>query len=83
MNKLKDFLKGLKKGQKKFGENISIIINSILLSFVYFIGVGLTAITAKIVRKRFLDLEMDKICKTYWSELNIIKKPLKEYYRQF
>ena len=46
MNKkeTKEFFKGLKKGQKKFGENIAGIVNSILLTFVYFIGIGLTSI---------------------------------------
>lgn len=80
---MKEFFKGFKIGQKKFGEDIAIIINSILLSFVYLIGVGLTSIFAKIFGKHFLDLKVDENKKTYWSELNLGKKPLEEYYRQF
>jgi len=84
MNKnIKLFIKGFKKGQKNFGENIGIIINSILLSFVYIIGVGLTSIFSKIVKKDFLDLKIKKEDESYWSELNLGKKPLQEYYRQF
>jgi hypothetical protein len=83
MKKINEFLKGLKEGQKLFGETIAIIINSLLLTIVYFVGVGLTSIIAKLFRKSFLDLKLEKNSKTYWSELNLSKKPLEEYYRQF
>lgn len=79
----RDFLKGFKGGTKKFGENISIIINSFLLSLVYFFGVGITSIIAKIFKKNFLDLKINSKLKTYWSELKLTKKSLREYYRQF
>ena len=71
------------KGSKNFGENISIIVNSILLSFVYFVGVGLTSIFAKIFKKSFLELKTEKENETYWSELNLTKNSMEEYYRQF
>jgi len=74
---------GLKKGMKDFGSCISTLINSILLTAVYLIGVGLTATVAKLKRKHFLDMELDKKSKTYWSELNLKKKPVDDYYRQF
>ena len=32
---MKEFFIGFKEGQKKFAENIAVIINSILLSLVY------------------------------------------------
>lgn len=78
---MKLFLKGFKKGMKGFGENITVIINSILLSFVYFIGVGPTSIIAKLFGKHFLDLKYSK--DSYWSDLNLKKKKLEDYYRQF
>ncbi len=78
---MKIFFKGFRKGMKRFGNNIVIIINSILLSLVYFIGIGLTSIFAKLFRKKFLEFE--KKNNTYWSELNLKKKPLEEYYKQF
>lgn len=74
---------GLKAGQKKFGEDIAQIINFILLTIVYFIGVGLTSIFAKIFRKSFLELKIDKKAGSYWEELNLDKKKMEDYYKQF
>ena len=74
------FFKGVKKGTKDFGENISTLVNSLLLLIVYVIGVGLTAIVAKVMRKQFLDTKKKD---SYWNELNLKKKEMKEYYRQF
>lgn len=83
MVKMKSFIQQFKKGQKEFGEDIAIIINSILLSIVYLFGVGLTSSIAKVFRKRFLDLKIDPKVKTYWCDLNLTKKPINEYYKQF
>jgi hypothetical protein len=78
---MRQFFKGLKKGTSNFGHNIAIIINSILLTLVYFMGVGLTSIFAKLVKKRFLDTKHSE--RSYWSDLNLKKRPTEEYYRQF
>ena len=83
MTILKQFFKGFQKGSKNFGYNISMIINSILLSIVYLIGVGFTSIFAKLLGKHFLDMKLSKKTKTYWLDLNLKKKPIEEYYRQF
>ena len=83
MKKIKDLLIGIKEGQKSFGEDIAIIINFLLLSLAYLFGIGITSMIAKIISKSFLDLKIDKNAKTYWQELNLGKKPIKEYYRQF
>ncbi len=80
---IKQVLNDLKKGQKAFGEDIAIIINSVLLTFVYFLGVGFTFLLAKISNKKFLDLEIEKNKKTYWEDLNLNKKKMEDYYRQF
>jgi len=82
MKKLKQFFKGFKEGLKDFGDNISIIVNTILLSFVYLIGVGLTSVIAKMFKKRFLHLKKSKK-DSYWIDLNLKKKKMGEYYRQF
>ncbi len=68
-------------GSKMFGELISTVINLILLSFVYFIGFGLTSLFAKISGKKFIDEKFTK--ESYWEELNLTTQPFKEYYRQF
>lgn len=80
---MKQFIKGFKKGFRNFGENFTAIINSVLLSIVYFIGVGPVAVLSKIFRKRYLELKTDKNAKSYWKELNLKKKPMDSYYRQF
>ena len=81
MINLKQFFEGFRKGMKNFGYNIALIINTILLTLVYLIGVGLTSIFAKIVKKHFLEMKLSK--SSYWSDLNLKKKPIEEYYRQF
>ena len=83
MNKLRDFASGFGKGFKEFGQNIAVIVNTILLSVVYLVGVGITSLIAKLMHKRFLDINMQSKAKTYWSDLNLKKKPTNEYYRQF
>ncbi|HZX45245.1 MAG TPA: hypothetical protein VFF28_06195 [Candidatus Nanoarchaeia archaeon] len=75
------FPKGFKKGMHSFGTNLSVIINSVLLTIVYFLGVGLTAIIAKLFGKHFMDMEKKK--ESYWSDLNLGKKPIESHYRQF
>ncbi len=78
---MKQFITGLKKGMKLFGESLSTVVNTILLLIVYVIGVGLSAVIAKLFKKHFLDFTHDK--KSYWSDLNLKKKTMKDYYRQF
>ncbi len=83
MSQAKQFARGLQKGLKEFGHCLSAIVNSILLALVYIFGVGLTFIFAKLAGKSFLERKINPKAKTYWSELDLKKKPIKEYYRQF
>jgi len=83
MKKTKEFCCGFQKGFKDFGENIAIILNSLLLSIIYLIGVGLTSFFAKLAGKNFLDLKVSKKRKSYWKIPNLKKESLKTYYRQF
>ena len=78
---IKNLFKGLKEGNKMFGEDIASLVNFILLTFVYFFGVGITSIIAKIFGKHFLESKKNK--NSYWSELNLSKRKKEEYYRQF
>jgi len=80
---MKDLFIGIKKGIKYFGSNTQLLINSLLLTLVYFIGVGLSSLIAKLFRKHFLDKEISKNCKSYWSALNLNKEHAERYYRQF
>jgi DNA polymerase II large subunit len=52
------------------------------LTGVYIVGVGLTSLTARIFKKHFLDIKMKNV-KSYWIDLNLKKKKIEEYYRQF
>ena len=81
MKKLKQFFNGFQKGMECFSDNISTIINFLLLSIVYLIGVGLNSIVAKLFSKHFLNMKKKK--DSYWLDLNLKKKPNDEYYRQF
>lgn len=81
-SKNRRFLIGFKEGTKNFGQGIALIINTILLTFVYLVGVGLTSTVAKISRKHFLEMNLSKN-DTYWSDLNLKKKSIDKYYRQF
>jgi len=76
--KLKKILKPL----EFLGKIISSIINFILLSIVYFLGIGLTSIIAKIFNKKFLDLKKENK-KTYWEEKEMSDKEFQDYFRQF
>ena len=82
MKRLRQFLKGFQKGMHDFGSSISVIINSILLTMVYFIGVGITSIVAKLVGKHYLDIRKSKK-DTYWANLNLKNKSIEYCYKQF
>lgn len=83
MNRLKQFFKGFKEGMNDFGSCISTIINSALLLIVYIIGVGLTSLFAKLAGKHFFSRRPSSKKDTYWSDLNLKRKPIEDYYRQF
>jgi hypothetical protein len=67
-------------GMKKFFQDLSFVISFFLLIITYFFGVFVTFLFAKILRKKFLD---NKPRESYWKDLNLKEKPLREYYKQF
>ena len=72
-----------KKGISIFGQNISTLVNFLLLSVVYLIGVGFTSILSKLLKKEFLDTKLSKDKKTYWSKLDLKKESIEKHMRQF
>ncbi|MCK5025995.1 MAG: hypothetical protein KAS15_05355 [Nanoarchaeota archaeon] len=71
---------------KEFIRMISKILNKaitlILLFIVYFIGIGLTSIIAKIFNKHFLNVRnKNKI--SYYTKIARKKQPEEYHYRQF
>lgn len=82
MGWLSRYLGFMKGALKAFSMAIAFVINSILLGLVYLIGVGITSIMARIIGKHFLEVNKSKK-ESYWHELNLKKKTIEEYYRQF
>lgn len=80
MNKAAIFIKGFKQGFRSFSLLITDIVNFILLSIVYFIGVGIVSIIAKMLGKHFIDLKNNG---SSWVARKLKKRPMEEYYRMF
>ena len=62
-------------------KTVSNIVNFILLSIVYFVGIGIVSISMKLSGKHFLELRQNK--RSNWHEHKVTKEPLKNYYRTF
>ncbi len=65
------------------GKKVAWAVNTLLLTAVYFTVFGATAIIAKILRKKFLQLSPDKAAKSYWIESKKEDYSKKETYRGF
>ncbi|MBS3134664.1 hypothetical protein J4214_05530 [Candidatus Woesearchaeota archaeon] len=84
MNKIiRVFFINFKDGFKDFGHLMAFIVNYVLLFFVYIVGVGLTSIIAKSFKRVFLNIKKKRDAKSYWEDLNLKRKKMIEYYRQF
>ena len=81
MSNLKIFAGGFRKGFKDFSDLIANIVNFVLLSVVYFIGVGIVALGSRIVGKKFLNLKSGE--NSSWVKRNLSKMPMEEYRRMF
>ncbi len=83
MSAVSRFFKGLSLGSKSFGKDLSSFVNAVILSIVYFLGIGVISIIAKLFRKNFLEMKPSDGKDGYWSDLDIKKRPVENYYRQF
>lgn len=77
------FFGDLKEGSKKYGEEVAFLINCVLLSFAYLVGVGLTWIVARVFHKRFMALAPEPSKTSYWEKSTMSERKKEEYYRQF
>ncbi len=77
------FIKSIKNGLDIFSQNIITLVNALLLSLVYFIGVGITKLFTKLQGKRLLDTNIDKNKETYWQQVKEKSTHIDEYYKQF
>jgi len=82
MKQTQIFWEGFLQGFRNFGYKITSIVNFVLLFFVYFIGVGITWLFAKIFGKRFLDIKRGEK-DSYWIKEKIGKRKIEDYYRSF
>lgn len=64
------------------GKVVQANVNFFLLLTVYLSGVGITAITAKLFGKSFLDLGKKKKG-SYYNDIDVKKQDLEEYYKMF
>ncbi len=65
------------------GKKVAFVVNSVLLTIVYFTVFAATAIIAKILRKKLLQLSPDKPAKSYWMERKKEDYGRKETYRGY
>ena len=68
---------------KFFGEKVATAVNYILLTIVYVLGISVTWLIAKVLRKRFLELKPSRYKKSYWSDVEQVDYTKKENYRSF
>lgn len=80
---MKKLLKNLKHGLIFFGQCVATVVNAALLLVVYALGVGLTALAAKLSGKHFLARHLDRERTTYWENIDQGKRSEDKYYRQF
>lgn len=83
MWQLKSVLIPLQQGMHFFGERISTLVNTLLLSGVYLFGIGLPSILARLTGKQFLEMKLDRESPSYWRSIEEKEKSLKHYLRQF
>lgn len=76
------FFEGFKNGFMCFGHNLAMALNVLLLLPVYFIGVGVSSVIARISGKELLPIKK-KNKKTYWEKLGLGKQKIDKYYKQF
>ena len=77
------FFVGTQEGIKSFGEGIQSVVNTILLSAVYLVGVGIAWLMCKVSKRTFFAEKPRPEATSYWEPLDLKKRPIEEYRRQF
>lgn len=75
------FLKGIKHGFRQFADMVAFLVNTLLLTVVYVVGVGPTALVARLRGKKFMELETDNKQKSYWEKH--MEPKTEDYFRMF
>ncbi len=79
----KIYFASVKDGMMFFGERTSAVVNAVLLTGVYILGVGSMSLLAKIIGKKFLELDTDVTRESYWVKKIEPPEKLQRYFRQF
>ena len=79
---LKKIWGAVKKALEPFSKVMNSIVNFVLLSIVYFAGIGVVSVCAKIFGKHFLELKKNNR-KSGWHPHKLEKEALEKYYRTF
>jgi hypothetical protein len=80
---LRSFFDGFVKGYKDFSNILVGGVNLVLLSVVYYLGIGVGLVMAKAMGKHFFDWKVEKSLSTYWVERNDKEPELRDYYNQY
>lgn len=72
-----------KKGLMEFGLNFNALVNLIILSLVYLLGIGPTSIVAKVFGKHFLSLKIARSKKSYWVKPDKTSDNISDSLKQF
>lgn len=81
--KVPEFFKSFGQGLHEFGETVSIVFTTVLLTGVFVIGVGLTWLTSRVAGKYFLETSISKERSTYWVSFDFDPSDHERLHRQF
>ncbi len=73
----------IREAGQEYVRLVNTIINGMLLTVVYVVGIGLTAVVAKLFGKHFLETKIDDVTVTYWNDFESAVSIKKSIYRQF
>ncbi len=73
----------LKKSFLAFGGFMQKVVNTILFTVVYFIGIGLTSLFMKLFGKKFLELSPTKEQDSYYKECTATKRSKEDFFRLY
>lgn len=64
------------------GRTLRFVINNVLGTLTYVIGIGPVALIGKLVKKEFMKMKIEPLAKSYWeTPARVTSK--QDYYRQF
>lgn len=79
----KPWLLELRHGIVLFGIGINNAVIKVALFVAYVGGIGLTAVLARLVGKKFLNVDIDHSAESWWEPLNLSLQDRERYYDMF